>query len=170
MEALSYCQLMERCLAAEARVVELAAENALRQKFEAWVMSQIRISKSTLEGLRTADGYRNTTLSGTDYNRMWNCWKAAGAELVEALEKAWQRIAELESGKVGNALLERENHHVEVVGKLTERIAELESRTVKLPDSNNERFWGYGAEFEIKLYDSCVFHALTTADIKWEVE
>lgn len=28
MEALSYCQLMERMLAAEARVVELAAENA----------------------------------------------------------------------------------------------------------------------------------------------
>ena len=27
MEALSYCQWMERCLAAEARVVELAAEN-----------------------------------------------------------------------------------------------------------------------------------------------
>lgn len=27
MEALSYCQLMERCLAAEERVVELAAEN-----------------------------------------------------------------------------------------------------------------------------------------------
>lgn len=27
MEALSYCQLMERCLAAEARVVELVAEN-----------------------------------------------------------------------------------------------------------------------------------------------
>ena len=27
METLSYCQLMERCLAAEARVVELTAEN-----------------------------------------------------------------------------------------------------------------------------------------------
>lgn len=27
METLSYCQLMERCLTAEARVVELAAEN-----------------------------------------------------------------------------------------------------------------------------------------------
>lgn len=50
------------------------------------------------------------------------------------------------------------------------RVVELESRTVKLPDSNSERFWGYGAEFEIKLYDSCVFHALTTAGIKWEVE
>ena len=33
MEALSYCQLMERMLAAEARVVELAAENvALKSK------------------------------------------------------------------------------------------------------------------------------------------
>lgn len=50
------------------------------------------------------------------------------------------------------------------------RVVELESRTVKLPDSNSERFWGYGAEFEVKLYDSCVFHALTTAGIKWEVE
>ncbi|MDF7730337.1 hypothetical protein QM129_19270 [Klebsiella pneumoniae] len=63
-------------------------ELAQREKFEAWVMTQICISKSTMEGLRTADGYRNTTLSGTNYNRMWNCWKAAGAELVEALEKA----------------------------------------------------------------------------------
>ncbi|HHB7455053.1 TPA: hypothetical protein ACN7NB_000704 [Klebsiella pneumoniae] len=72
-------------------------------------------------------------------------------ELVEALEKAqlyikelrdWnaglaqesferqQRISELLEGKVGNALLERENHHVEVVGKLLDRISELESRTV----------------------------------------
>lgn len=65
MEALSYCQLMERCLAAEARVVEL------------------------------------------------------------------------ESGKVGNALLERENHHVEVVGKLTERIVELTAENVALKESRN---------------------------------
>ncbi|ENZ5502165.1 TPA: hypothetical protein ACW7LH_001542 [Klebsiella pneumoniae] len=72
-------------------------ELAQREKFEAWVMTQICISKSTMEGLRTADGYRNTTLSGTNYNRMWNCWKAAGAELVEALEKAQQRITQLES-------------------------------------------------------------------------
>lgn len=63
-------------------------ELAQREKFEAWVMTQICISKSTMEGLRTAEGYRNTTLSETDYNRMWNCWKAAGAELVEAVEKA----------------------------------------------------------------------------------
>lgn len=75
-------------------------ELAQREKFEAWVMTQICISKSTLEGLRTADGYRNSTLSGTNYNRMWDCWKAAGAELVEALEKAQQRITQLESRTV----------------------------------------------------------------------
>ncbi|SXW07615.1 Uncharacterised protein [Klebsiella pneumoniae] len=75
-------------------------ELAQREKFEAWVMTQICISKSTMEGLRTADGYRNTTLSGTNYNRMWNCWKAADAELVEALEKAQKRISQLESRTV----------------------------------------------------------------------
>lgn len=36
MEALSYCQLMERCLAAEARVVELAAENVAMKDINAW--------------------------------------------------------------------------------------------------------------------------------------
>ncbi|WP_410215614.1 ead/Ea22-like family protein [Klebsiella quasipneumoniae] len=59
---------------------------------------------------------------------------------------------------------------VEALEKAQQRIAELESRTVKLPDLNNERFWGYGAEFEIKLYDSCVFHALAAAGIKVEAE
>ena len=71
--------------------------------------------------------------------------------------------------------LEHENvHYADAaemeIAALRQRIAELESRTVKLPDSNNERFWGYGAEFEIKLYDSCVFHALAAAGIKVEAE
>lgn len=52
-------------------------------------------------------------------------------ELVEALEKAQKRISELEGGKIGSALLERENHHGEVVGKLTEHITELESEVEK---------------------------------------
>ncbi|WP_368753111.1 hypothetical protein [Klebsiella pneumoniae] len=71
--------------------------------------------------------------TGTNVSIVDECGQAAkviGA-LVEALEKAQHRIAELEGGKVGNALLERENHHVEVVGKLTERIAELESEVEK---------------------------------------
>ncbi|EOV9869227.1 ead/Ea22-like family protein, partial [Escherichia coli] len=47
-----------------------------RDLFESWVMHSICISKSTLEGLRTETGYRNATLSGTDFNRMWEQWKS----------------------------------------------------------------------------------------------
>lgn len=59
-------------------------------------------------------------------------WNAGLAQ--ESFERQ-QRISELLEGKVGSALFERENHHVEVVGKLTEHIDQLESRivTVKLP-------------------------------------
>ncbi|MBC5186631.1 hypothetical protein, partial [Klebsiella quasipneumoniae] len=66
-------------------------------------------------------------------------------ELVEALEKAQQRIAELEQKHCGGALMERELAHSEVINKLMSeidnrdsRIAELESRTVtvKLTDIN----------------------------------
>lgn len=102
-------------------------ELAQREKFEAWVMTQICISKSTLEGLRTADGYRNSTLSGTNYNRMWDCWKAAGAELVDALEKAQQN--ETQASEMAVQLSKR-------LTAAEKRIAELESRTVtvKLPE------------------------------------
>ncbi|EMM7431148.1 hypothetical protein RFI97_002027, partial [Klebsiella pneumoniae] len=94
----------------------------------------------------------------SNFNPQMNIKTRDLKELVEALEKAqryieelreWnaglaqescerqQRISELLEGKVGNALLERENHHVELVGKLAERIAELESRAVtfKLPST-----------------------------------
>ena len=92
-------------------------ELAQREKFEAWVMTQICICKSTLESLRTADGYRNTTLSGTDYNRMWDCWKAASAEMAEALEKA-----QTERDEFRNRLkLERS-----ILEDADKRIAELE--------------------------------------------
>ena len=56
--------------------------------------------------------------------------------LLAELEAKDKRIAELSVGKVGNALLERENHHVEVVDKMLERIAELEAKLatpVRLP-------------------------------------
>lgn len=61
-------------------------------------------------------------------------------ELVDALEKAQQRIAELEQKHCGGALMERELAHSEAINKLMSeidnrdsRIAELESRIVKLP-------------------------------------
>lgn len=86
-------------------------------------------------------------------------------DLVEALEKAQQRIAELEDAE---QKLCAANVTLDARAELAER--QLQSRTVKLPNSNDERFWGYGSEFEVKLYDSCVFYALTAAGIKWEAE
>ncbi|MEJ8154590.1 ead/Ea22-like family protein [Klebsiella pneumoniae] len=111
-------------------------------------------------------------------------------DLVEALEKAqryieelreWnaglaqescerqQRISELLEGKVGNALLERENHHVELVGKLAERIAELESRTVtvKLPESFRLAKSSSGLTY---YYADEVDAAIIAAGIKVEAE
>lgn len=55
-------------------------------------------------------------------------WNAGLAQ--ESFERQ-QRISELLEGKVGNALLERENHHVEVAWKLTEHITELEIEVEK---------------------------------------
>ncbi|HHT0304344.1 TPA: hypothetical protein ACTW34_002845 [Raoultella planticola] len=55
-------------------------------------------------------------------------WNAGLAQ--ESCERQ-QRISELLQGKVGGALLEREKHHVELVGKLTENITELESEVEK---------------------------------------
>lgn len=57
MEALSYCQLMERCLTAEARVVELAAENvAIReQSEEVYAAGYNHGHLNTIDGIAYAD-------------------------------------------------------------------------------------------------------------------
>lgn len=156
-------------------------ELAQREKFEAWFKSSFHPGKT---GPYIKD-------------QLYFAWKAAGAELVEALEKAqlyikelrdWnaglaqesferqQRISELLEGKVGNALLERENHHVEVVGKLLDRIAELESRTVKLPQRLQPGADGYDDWYvhsdddgEYLKFDD-VLAMLTAAGIKVEAE
>lgn len=170
-------------------------ELAQREKFEAWAMTKICISKSTLEGLRTAEGYRNTTLSGTDYNRMWAAWKVAGAELVEALEKAQIINAAAEklvrckgryhSEQNYRALaalfgvttpdlppLEHENvHYADVaemeIAALRQRIADLESRTVKMPEPFKLAKSSSGLTY---YFADDVDAALTAADIKWEAE
>lgn len=64
---------------AEVRASATPDEATERELFEGWVMENYCISKSTLEGLRTCDGYRNSTLSGKDYNGMWLQWKAIRA-------------------------------------------------------------------------------------------
>ncbi|EPX2167624.1 hypothetical protein J9A75_06840 [Klebsiella pneumoniae] len=90
-------------------------ELAQREKFEAWFKSSFHPDKT---GPYIKD-------------QLYFAWKAAGAELVEALEKAQQRIAELDIKNCElNSLTQR--WAVERAEN-ADRIAELESRTVKLP-------------------------------------
>lgn len=131
----------------------------------------------------------------SDFNPQMNIKTRDLKELVEALEKAqryieelreWnaglaqescerqQRISELLEGKVGNALLEREKHHADVVGKLTEIITELESRTVtvKLPEPPGPMSVGARTVYFGIVADvvSAFQYGLTAAGIKVEAE
>lgn len=63
METLSYVQLMERCLAAEARVVELAAENvAIREQYE-----EVYAAGYNHGHLNTVDGIAYATCVKDDF-------------------------------------------------------------------------------------------------------
>lgn len=63
-------------------------------------------------------------------------WNAGLAQ--ESFERQ-ERIAELTAGKVGNALLERENHHAEVVGHLVDLIIELKAKLSESSESESDR-------------------------------
>ncbi|EPJ7883023.1 MULTISPECIES: hypothetical protein [Raoultella] len=82
-------------------------ELAQREKFEAWFKSSFHPDKT---GPYIKD-------------QLFFAWKAAGAELVEALEKA-QRHANLTE--------EERQAYLGLISKRDERIAELESRTVTI--------------------------------------
>lgn len=91
-------------------------ELALREKFEAWAEHACAAPWGYLKKRRTTEGY-----SEQIYTCMWTAWKAAGAELVEALEKAQGMEAYWKTQCRGIT------DHCE---ELQARIAELESRTV----------------------------------------
>lgn len=138
-------------------------ELAQREKFEAWFKSSFHPDKT---GPYIKD-------------QLYFAWKAAGAELVQALEKAQQVDEELcrllppgveymdppDGGDVEPIEQVRR-----MVADFRQRIAELESRTVKLPHRN----LGHP-----KLFLLCPFpyydaedmeKALADAGIKVEVE
>ncbi|HDV8763929.1 TPA: hypothetical protein QIX93_004312 [Raoultella ornithinolytica] len=193
-------------------------ELAQREKFEAWFVNDVVGADVNFPAFKDGEYAEGEIYDEQLYfmlQAMWMAWKAANAELVKALEKAqlyieelrdWnaglaqesferqQRISELLEGKVGNALLERENHHVEVVGKLLDRISELESRTVKLPKPHAHLIWIQAGHAPDDYWDDvAVSHSekdrccdgserypvyarweieemLTAAGIKWEAE
>lgn len=69
METLSYCQLMERCLAAEARVVELAAENVA---LKAAIAEEIEVINRGGQRYCVKDGMSINPM----YARGWNDHRA----------------------------------------------------------------------------------------------
>lgn len=95
-------------------------ELAQREKFEAWAEERCALPWGYLKNRRTNTGY----FSKHDYTSLWTAWKAAGAELVEELEKAQRYTEELREWNAGLAQESFERQ---------QRIAELESRAVKLP-------------------------------------
>lgn len=135
-------------------------ELAHREKFEAWWERTQHNGNPPRFGWshwRDGEGYKvdddNSELDG-----MWSAWKAAGAELVGALEKAHQRIDELENDEVRQRLANAEHQlYMAELAKnnlrasrkaqfrkrkaAEQRIAELESRTVKLPKPHAHLIW-----------------------------
>lgn len=151
METLSYCQLMERCLAAEAQ----SAGNIDNQwkpdvcpitgrRFFMWIEHPELGCVPTYGGpydsytIPTRDGDGEFSCERYDHDfGGWVDGECVGAYLIDDDEQC--RVYELEK-----------------------RIAELESRTVKLPDS----LISYGDEVLI----SDIVDAIRTAGIKWEDE
>jgi predicted flavoprotein YhiN len=121
-------------------------ELAQREKFEAWARSQ---------QLSIAYGDCGYVYSSTEM--AWRAVKALSAELVEALEKAQQRIAS------------QREYYEGVIADGGKRIAELESRTitVKLPPAVSVADW----MVDIDVYEADLLRALlTAAGIKVEAE
>ncbi|MCY2086073.1 hypothetical protein OW783_08680 [Klebsiella pneumoniae] len=158
-------------------------ELAQREKFEAWFVNDVvgaDVTFPAFEDGAYAEGEIYDEQLYFMLQAMWMAWKAAGAELVEALEKAQQRIDELENDEVRQRLANAEHqlylaelakHNLKASRKAQfrkrraaeKRIAELESRTVtvKLPQAVSAGGQGYQEQVE---------RILTAAGIKVEAE
>ena len=93
-------------------------ELAQREKFEAWFKSSFHPDKT---GPYIKD-------------QLYFAWKAAGAELVEVLEKAQTKADVCDMLHDDYGLREKGVGLADFVDWQAKRIAELESRTVKMPE------------------------------------
>ncbi|EIX9096538.1 hypothetical protein MLE51_005160 [Klebsiella pneumoniae] len=144
-------------------------ELAQREKFEAWFVNDVAGADVTFPAFEDGAYAEGEIYDEQLYfmlQAMWMAWKAAGAELVEAQEKAQQLATQ--QGNIACALFDE-------VTAQRQRIAELESRTVKLPKL--KMLEDYLAEVAIEERKQILvgvkleFHrALTDAGIKVEAE
>lgn len=136
-------------------------ELAQREKFEAWAEEAGALPWGILKKHRNQDG----SYPGPHYTYMWKAWQAASAELVEALEKAQRRIAELENYAEAEAV--GADRAAEDSVYWMKRCKELESRTVKLPEPFDLAGLSGGLSY---YYADEVDAALTAQGIKVEAE
>ena len=144
-------------------------ELAQREKFEAWFVNDVVGADVNFPAFKDGEYTEGEIYDEQLYfmlQAMWMAWKAAGAELVEALEKAQQYAKERDA----------ENQDLMLtVGRLRVEREELESRTVKLPKL--KMLEDYLAEVAIEERKQILvgvkleFHrALADAGIKVEAE
>lgn len=124
-------------------------ELAQREKFEAWFVNDVVGADVNFPAFKDGEYTEGEIYDEQLYfmlQAMWMAWKAAGAELVEALESekricaTWRKTAEANSEKLEKAQAENTagvagmaESYETTISMLRSRIAELESRTVKLP-------------------------------------
>ncbi|HDZ2026383.1 TPA: ead/Ea22-like family protein, partial [Klebsiella pneumoniae] len=144
-----------------AQRMKAAAEKATPGE---WWADEVKNEGCYGSGDDCVEGFTSYAIYGSDGQTLFDSLNSDAACICEEYDGeghvAWDETAQRNAEFIALANPANVLALVEALEKAQQRIAELESRTVKLPDLNNERFWGYGAEFEIKLYDSCVFHAL----------
>ncbi|EMV2964348.1 hypothetical protein AAB236_002059 [Klebsiella pneumoniae] len=157
-------------------------ELAQREKFEAWFVNDVvgaDVTFPAFEDGAYAEGEIYDEQLYFMLQAVWMAWKAAGAELVEALEKAqagekqWHELVDAfcaddaDWHKLTNSNNELIALLSQVLCKQADRIAELESRTVKLPEPFKLAKSSSGLTY---YYADEVDAALTAAGIKVEAE
>ncbi|MCW9408918.1 hypothetical protein N5I62_03940 [Klebsiella quasipneumoniae] len=129
---------------------------AQREKFEACFVNDVVGSDVNFPAFKDGEYTEGEIYDEQLYfmlQAMWMAWKAAGAELVETLEKAQQRIDS------------QREYYDGVIADGGKRIAELESRTVKLPPCVDD-LHGIG----MVMSADAVIEMLAAAGIKVEAE
>ncbi|EKZ5688521.1 hypothetical protein REY31_000739 [Klebsiella pneumoniae] len=166
-------------------------ELAQREKFEAWFVNDVVGADVNFPAFKDGEYTEGEIYDEQLYfmlQAMWMAWKAAGAELVEALESekricaTWRKTAEANSEKLEKAQAENTagvagmaESYETTISMLRSRIAELDSRAVKLPKL--KMLEDYLAEAAIEERKKILvgvkleFHrALNAAGIKVEAE
>lgn len=141
-------------------------ELAQREKFEAWAEEVGAQPWGYLKKQRNRRGGYSVQI----YTYMWEAWKAASTELVEALEKAKTKADVYDMLRGDYGLREKGVGLVDFVDWQAKRIAELEPRTVTVKPMRPGHITVGGEKIGIYMRDEVdeFIAALTDAGIKWE--